>query len=148
MMVELGPVFVHLFQQSLVKGEISKEWSLANNLPLYKKGDVALPSNYRPVSLLEHVVCTNIMAHLDEHKLLADRQHASRKNRSCETQMITVINDWTKSLDAEGQVDKFILDLEKVFDTPPHERLICKLHGYGISGKTLVCIDSFLCNRQ
>ena len=49
--VELGPVFAHLFQQSLDKGEIPKEWSLANICPLYKKDDRALPSNYRPVSL-------------------------------------------------------------------------------------------------
>ena len=111
---ELGPVFAHLFQQSLDKGEIPKECSLANICPLYKKGDRALPSNYCPVSLtcvpckmLEHIVCTNIMAHLDEHKLLSDRQHAFRKNRSCETQLITVINDWAKILDA-GQVDTFI----------------------------------------
>ena len=49
--VERGPVFAHLFQQSLDKGEIPKEWSLANICPLYKKGNRALPSNYRPVSL-------------------------------------------------------------------------------------------------
>ena len=51
-------------------------------------------------------------------------------------------------LDAGSQVDTFILDFEKAFDTPPHKFLKCKLHGYGISGKTLVWIDSFLCNRQ
>ena len=28
---ELGPVFAHLFQQSIDKGEIPKEWSLANS---------------------------------------------------------------------------------------------------------------------
>ena len=96
---ELGPVFAYLFQQSLDKGEIPREWSLANICLLYKKGDRALPSNYRPVFLtcvpckiLEHIVCTNIMAHLNEHKLLSDRPHAFRKNRSCETQLITVIN--------------------------------------------------------
>ena len=88
------------------------------------------------------------MAHLDEHKLLSDRQHAFRKNRSCETQLIAVINDWAKILDAGGQVNTFILNIEKAFDTPPHELLKCKLHEYGISGKTLVWIDSFLCNRQ
>ena len=89
---ELGPVFAHLFQQSLDKGEIPKEWSLVNICPAYKKGDRALASNYRPVSLtcvpckmLEHIVCTNSMAHLDEHKLLSDRQHAFKKNRSRET---------------------------------------------------------------
>ena len=98
--------------------------------------------------MLEHIVCTNSMAHLNEHKLLSDRQHVFRKNRSYETQLITVINDWAKILDAGGQVDTCILDFEKAFDTPPHELLKCKLHGYGISGKTLVWIDSFLCNRQ
>ena len=82
---ELGPVFAHLFQKSLDMGEISKEWSLANICPLYKKGDRALACNYRHVSLtcvpfrlFEHVVCSNIMAHLDEYKHLSDRQHAFR----------------------------------------------------------------------
>ena len=58
------------------------------------------------------------MAHLDEHKLLSDRQHAFRKRYSCETQLITVINDWAKIFDNRGQVDTFILDFEKAFDTP------------------------------
>ena len=62
--------------------------------------------------------------------------------------MITVINDWAKLLDAGGQVNTFILDFKKAFDTPTHELLKCKLHGCGISGKTLVWIDSFLCSRQ
>ena len=83
------------------------------------------------------------MAHLDEHKLLSDRQHAFRKRHSCETPLITVINDWAKILDNGGQVDTFILDFEKAFDTPPHELLKCKLYGYGIGGKTLKWIDVF-----
>ena len=88
------------------------------------------------------------MAHLDEYKLLSDRQHAFRKGHSCETQLTTVINDWAKILDNRGQVDTFILDFEKAFDTPPHELLKSKLFGYGIGGKTLKWIDSFLCFRQ
>ena len=63
------------------------------------------------------------MAHLDEHNLLSGRQHAFQKRHSCETQLITVINDWAKILDKGGQVDTFILDFEKAFDTPPHELL-------------------------
>ena len=39
---ELGPMFAHLFQQSIDTGEIPKEWSLANICPLYKKGDRSL----------------------------------------------------------------------------------------------------------
>ena len=91
---ELGPIFGHLFQQSIDSGDIPKEWTLANISPLFKKGDRSLACNYRPVSLtcvpcklLEHIVCSNIMAHLDEHKLLSDKQHAFKKWHSCETQL-------------------------------------------------------------
>ena len=47
--------------------------------------------------------------------------------------------DWAKILDNKGQVDTFILDFEKAFDTPPspHELLKSKLFSYGIGGKTL-----------
>ena len=123
---ELGPVFAHLFQQSIDKGEIPKEWFFANICPLFKKGYRSLACNYRPVSLtcvpcklLEHIVCSNIMAHLDVHRLLSEKQNAFRKWHSCETQLITVIDDWAKNLDNQGQVDTFILDFEKAFDNPP-----------------------------
>ena len=93
-----GPVFAHLFQQSIDTGETPKEWSLANICHLFKKRDRLLACNYHPVSLtcvpfklFEHIVCSNIMANLDEYKLLSDRQYAFRKGHSCETQLTTVI---------------------------------------------------------
>ena len=112
---ELGPVLAHLFQQSIDTGVILREWSLVNICPLFKKSDRSLACNYRPVSLtcvpcklLEHIVCSNIMAHLDEYILLSDTQNAFRKEHGCETQLTTVINDWAKLLDSRGQVDTFI----------------------------------------
>ena len=59
-----------------------------------------------------------------------------------------MINDWAKILDKKGQVDTFILDFEKAFDTPPHELLKSKLFSYGIGGTTLNWINAFLCFRQ
>ena len=50
-------------------------------------------------------------------------------------------------MDKGEQVDTFILDFRKAFDTPPHEFLKSKLCGYGIGRKTLRWIDSFLCYR-
>ena len=101
-------------------------WSAEIVFIWVKKGDRSPACNYRPVSLtcvpcklLEHIVCSNIMAHLDEHIPLSEKQHAFRKWHSCETQLITVIDDWAKLLDNQGQVDTFILDFEKAFDTPP-----------------------------
>ena len=49
-----------------------------------------------PCKLLEHIVCSNIMANLDEHRLLSAKQHAFRKWHSCETQLTMVIDDWAK----------------------------------------------------
>ena len=72
------------------------------------------------------------MAHLDERKLFSEKQLAFRKWYSCETQLITVIDIWAKILDYQGQIDTFILDFEKAFDTPPHELLKNKLFSIGI----------------
>ena len=66
-----------------------------------------------PCKLLEHIVCSNIMAHLDKRKLLSDRQHAFQKRHSCDTQLLTDINDWAKILDKGGQVDTFTWTLRK-----------------------------------
>ena len=51
-------------------------------------------------------------------------------------------------MDRGGEVDTFILDFEKSFDTPLHELLEYKLYGYDIGGKTLKWIYTFLCGRQ
>ena len=59
-----------------------------------------------------------------------------------------MIDDWAKVLDNHGQVDTFILDFVKAFDTPPHELLKSKLFSYGIDGTTLKRIIAFLCFRQ
>ena len=88
--------------------------------PLFKKSDRSLACNYRSVSLtcvpcnlFEHIVCSNIMADLDEYKLQSYRQHAFRKGHSCEAQLTTVINDWAKILDNRGQVETSIFDFVK-----------------------------------
>ena len=39
---ELGPVFAHLFQQSIDTGEIPKEWTVASTCPLFKESDRSL----------------------------------------------------------------------------------------------------------
>ena len=81
---------------------LTKMKSIRNGLQS-EKGDRSLACNYRLVSLtcvpgklLEHIVCSNIIAHLDEHRLLSDKQHAFSKWHSCET-LTTMIDDWAKS---------------------------------------------------
>ena len=94
----------------------------ASICPLYKNGDQSCASNHHSVSLtyflcklLEHTFCSNIMAQLEQLNLLSDRQYASRKRHSCETQLMTVINNWAKSWTEVNKLT-FILDFQKAFD--------------------------------
>ena len=45
-------------------------------------------------------------------------------------------------------MDMLILDFSKAFDKVPHRRLLSKLQFYGIQGKTLAWIESWLTNRS
>ena len=152
---EITPVYTLLFQASLDQGTIPQAWKQADVVPIFKKGTKSKAANYRPVSLtsitcklLEHIVTSNIMTHMEKHKILTDTQHGFRRNRSCETQLIITINDIAKSIDNKKQTDIILLDFSKAFDKVPHLRLMKKLHHYGIQGSTHKWITDFLANRS
>ena len=50
--VILGP-FTNLINSSLKLGKFSGKWKLSEVIPLHKDGDQEIPSNNRPLSLLE-----------------------------------------------------------------------------------------------
>ncbi len=62
-----------------------------------------------------------------ENGLFADHQDVFVPNRSYMTQLLCVIEDWTKSLDNGNSIDTIFLDFQKAFDSVPHESLMCKL---------------------
>ena len=74
---ELAPVVAALFRQTPEKAILPKDWTEAIISPIYKKGNVHLASNNRPVSLtcvlskvMEHIICKHILNHLDTHSIL------------------------------------------------------------------------------
>ena len=110
------------------------DWKCAHVIPLFKKGNRADPGNYRLVSLtstscnvLQHILFSHIMKHLDKYKILAEAQHDFRQKRSCEMQLIINMQGLSKALDNREQVDLVILDFTKAFDSVVHERLFQKL---------------------
>ena len=152
---ELASVYSLLFRASLAQGEVPKDWKYANITPIFKKGDTSKPENYRPVSLtsiscklLEHVIASNMMKHLDQYEILSDVQHGFRRSRSCESQLITTCTDFIDTMNANGQTDAILLDFSKAFDKVHHNCLMTKLEHYGISNGTHSWIKSFLKNRS
>ena len=152
---ELSPILVVLFQASLNQGKVPQDWKLANVSPLFKKGDKSDPGNYRPVSLtsitcklLEHIIYSRIVNHLDKYNALCPHQHGFRKNRSCETQLIGLIDELSKGLDKNDQIDTILLDFSKAFDKVHHLSLLKKLNYFGISGSLHHWIQDFLLGRE
>ena len=152
---EISGVLSMIFQQSYNAGRIPDDWSAARISAIYKKGDKSTPANYRPVSLtcilcklMEHVVCSQMGSHLDNHDILHQNQHGFRKGLSCETQLVGTIQDWASSINSKGQTDVILLDFSKAFDNVSHRKLLHKIHHYGIRGKTKSWITAFLDSRQ
>jgi hypothetical protein len=81
-------------------GTIPKDWKHANVVPAFKKGERYKAGNYRPISLtciccklMEHIITSNIMKHLDSNNILYNLQHGFRKARSCESQLLQFIQE-------------------------------------------------------
>ena len=55
-----------------------------------------------------------------------------------------LVDEIAKNMQIGKQTDLILLDLSKVFDKVAHEKLISKLHFYGIRGKTLSWVKDFL----
>ena len=152
---ELSEPLSFLFNNSLSKGKIPSDWKIAEVRPIFKKGTKSNPGNYRPVSLTS-VVCKifegfvrdKLFKHLIENNLLSKEQFGFCAGRSCITQLLNTIFDWLCHIDEDVPVDAIYLDFKKAFDTVPHERLLTKLHGYGIRGNIFNWVKDFLSNRS
>ena len=151
---DITPAIQLIFQKSLSTGTIPTDWKHANVCPVFKKGDKHNAINYRPVSLTcilyklcEHIISSNIMQHLEKHSILYDLQHGFRSARSCETQLVSFIQELASSTDKNIQTDVIVMDFAKAFDKVPHKRLLYKLKYYGISNNTLNWIQDFLSLR-
>ena len=58
--------------------------------------------------------------HLAKNNIIIDQQRGFRQRFSCETELITTIHDWAKSINVRIQTDAILLDFSKAFDSVPH----------------------------
>ena len=152
---ELAPMLACLFNQLLTTGEIPQDWRKAYVIPIHKKGSKSDPKNYRPVHVsltsiicktMEHILCSQIMHHIESRGIICETQFGFRQKHSGEPQLLLTIDDFARALDHNNQVDVGILDMSKALDKVPHERFALKLHHYSIRENVLTWLQSFLRN--
>ena len=118
----ISPTLTKIFKQSLSESKSPSDWKLQFICPILKPGkDKTEPSAYRPVSLtsvcckiLEHIIYSQTMKHLDKHNILSKFQHGYRNKCSTETQLLRVIDLFTKGLEDKKQIDAISLDFSRM----------------------------------
>ena len=144
-----------LFQTCINKGSFPSYWKQSEVTPIHKENDKADVSNYRPISLLTNVskvferVLFNHLYPLIEDQL-DDRQFGFRQKRSAVLQLLIYLQEvYAKADDAKtNELFALYVDFKKAFDKVAHTNLVEKLKKFGIGGKVLQLLASYLTGRQ
>ena len=149
---QIAPKLCCLFNLSLNSGRIPSEWKSADVTPIHKRESKESVENYRPISLLpiiskalERCVYQRFYEHVAH--LVSERQHGFLRNRSCVTQLLSVLHTIGYDLDRNTQTDVLYLDFAKAFDSVDHAILLQKLRSYGVTGPPLCWFEDYLTGR-
>ena len=144
-----------IFNKAITSGQYPDALKIAKVIPLFKKGDNTLITNYRPISLLsllnkifEKLLYRRLYKFLHKHNVLYKYQFGFRKGYSTTMALIEILNNIKIAIDNNKFVCGIFLDLTKAFDTVDHQILLNKLHHYGVRGQTNNLFKSYLSNRK
>jgi hypothetical protein len=122
--------------------------------PIFKKGNKAEISIYRPISLLtsfprvfEKIIYERLYRHVISNNTLAKEQYCFRNNSSTDIVSYNLINNILKALNNKMRVRDIFCDLTKAFDNVNHNILLSKLEYCGITGRANNLIKSYLNDR-
>ena len=144
-----------IIRQVLNTGIFPEKLKIARVIPIFKKGDEELFSNYRPISILpaiskiiEKVIYQQIYSFFQRNELFYGSQYGFRTNHSTEHAALELADRILYYLDHNETPLSIFLDLSKAFDTLDHNILLNKLKHYGIRGEALTCFNNYLSNRK
>ena len=152
---EIIPSLTLIINQMLHTGIFPDDLKIAKVIPLFKKDDDKLFTNYRPISLLpslskvfEKVIFIQMYDFFQAKKLFYKSQYGFRSEHSTELATLELVNTILKQMDNDDIPFSIFLDLSKAFDTLDHKILTEKLVYYGFEGTPVKLIQNYLGNRK
>lgn len=146
---------VSIFNTSFLTGTVPNNLKIAKVIPIFKKDNPELFSNYRPVSvltiiskILERLVFNRCIKFINDNNILHNRQFGFRPNHSTYMAVIDLINNITNAVENDCYTVGVFLDLSKAFDTINHDILIDKLNYLGFRGIVNDWFRDYLSNRK
>ena len=147
--------FVKLFNSLFENGIFPENWTESIVMPLYKKGDVNNPNNYRGISLCDvsskvysTIINNRLQEWVEENNITGEFQAGFKRNYSTVDHMYTLMAFVQKQFSLNRKLYVAFIDFEKAFDTVNRTILWPILLKSGVQGKLLRCIMSmYACVR-
>ena len=143
-------VLTNIFNACISTGYFPKVLKTAEVVPIFKKGERELCSNYRPISILnpfaklfEKCLLDQLNNYFVSNNLLSPNQYGFKKNCSTNEAVLDIYNKLIDNMDKKLITCSIFLDLRKAYDTINHTILIKKLEKYGIRGLPLQLLASY-----
>ena len=147
-----GPL-THLINSSIGTSKYANRWKISRIIPLLKSTDANKMdhASYRPVALLstvsklvERMVQTQLLAHLENKKMLNHNGHAYRADHSTATALLQLSDNLYTATDKNMISQLLAIDLSSAFDCVSHPLFLKKLQRYGCTQETLYWFTSYL----
>ena len=123
-----------LINRSFADGIFSNELKLARVVPIFKSGDSANLSNYRPISIpslftktFEKLLYKYLINFLNINDTIYKNQFDFREKHSTQQAIISLVEKIADSWDSDDIVIGVFLDLKKAFDTVSRDILLKKI---------------------
>ena len=148
---ELGKLLCFLLYEYFKAEQLPLQLKFAHITPLFKKGDIDDPLNYRPFSLtpalskgFEILYGEQIEEYRQKANIYHQTQFAFPKNFSTIDALVYLTETIRCKLDKKDHIATVFLDLSKTFDTIDHEFLLAKPETLCSTGSLKNIIKSFL----
>ena len=118
---------------------------IAEVVPVFKKGNSNLLTNYRPISIVsqiskifEKLLYNRINDYLEKYHLISDKQFGFRQNSSRSHAISNIYEKLIQNSDKGMYTCCIFLDLTKAFDTVNHDILLHKIKNFMDFGNWLL----------